>query len=522
MEGNVVCSICDEVMRDPRQLPCNHTYCCVCLQKYCIDNNDSDTFVCVECGKPFPKADPNKPLVDWVDDFPTDFSVARKIDQMQWLHGAKAKEKCVTCLKNWKALTATKYCKSCQEHFCDDCGNQHWLLWASKAHRVMLIDDLENFKNDPLVRAELTAVFSAKIGGKNSSSRSGNRSPRSRSPVNGLLPPRNVSPGNISYSARRDFLSPNNELQTDGHSPPRSPPASPRPKVHSNKLDSDDCAITDVTFLLDGCVLVSDERNCKLKLFDQNYRLLSSIQASCWNILALNEYFIAGSCHKEKCVKYFSIYDSIIEEESSVDVEKACYGLCLVNEQLAVGCAGPTVSIKLLNNKNRSADETINLAKGTIPLRTPYYISYDYDNSNFIVSDSDSMCLKYFTKEGTLVWEKMFNDVKGLETYGSYILVARSKHNTVDILDSKGHCLKSIVSLHDDLLHTTALAIEKPELEDSGERLLVTDETDLVRVFSLLNPQKYIDVQSGDSQYYEDDSNVTKSFSKHSKLCVIL
>ena len=524
MDTKLVCCVCNEVLKEPKQLPCNHTCCRLCLQNYCLSNSELDSFSCPECGMPLPIADPNKPLVDWVANFPIDVAATRKLDNMQWMYETKVKEKCAICLKKWKALTATKYCKACQEYYCDECGNQHWLLRASKAHRVMLVDDLENFKNDPLLRAKLTAIFSAKIKrGKSNYLRNGLSSPRARSPINGLLSPTAHSPKHGSKSpinspARDIFLSPNHESLRKGHSTTRSP----KPAVHTNNADTEDCTISDVTVLFDGCIVVSDQGNAKLKLFDHNYRLLSTTAASCWNIQTLNEYFIAGSCPRDNCVTYFSIYDNIIEEDSVVSTGKPCYGLCVVDDQLAVACAGPTVTIKLVNSKNRSKDKTIDLDKGTMSLKTPYYLTFNNHNNAFIVSDSDSRSVKCFTMEGVIVWEKSLNDGKGLEMCGSNILVARSRQNTVDILDSNGRCLKSIVSIEDGLSCTRAIAIESSDLEDAGTRLVVVDESDLIRVFSLLDPRKYIELEASSSQSQQQCSNITLSPSKDSKLCTIL
>ena len=475
--------------------------------------------VCPKCGKSLPLFDPEKPLVDWVDDFPTEIEVARKIDAMPWLYGTTVTEKCAVCLKKRKALTATKHCRACKEYFCDECGNQHWLLKASKPHRVMLIEDLENLKNDPLLRADLTAIFSAKIkSARLKSPRNGRLSPRANSPRSGLLSPRNLSRENSPISPRGksplgNFLFP--------HSP----------KMTGSDLDAKDSKIVDITFLYDGCVVLSDEGNHKIKLFDKNYRLLSSIEACCWNLMTLNEYVIAGSCPDDKCVQYFSIYDNTIVLDSVVDMDQPCYGLCKADDNIAVACSGSEPedatgnlssagTIKFLSSQNNTIHSTVELHGGKIKLKTPHNLSYDSQNNKFFISDLDTKCLKCLTKDGELVWERIFNDMTCLKLYRSSILIGRSNQRTVDLLDSKtGQCLKSVVGVQDGLSRVTAFALESQDSDDTPDRLAVTDDTDLVRVFSLMDPSDILQTFAG---HKDMTSTKTSEKVKKSKLCKIL
>ena len=44
----ITCEICQEVFKDPKMLPCNHTFCKICLEKWKTSRNNSD-FTCPKC-----------------------------------------------------------------------------------------------------------------------------------------------------------------------------------------------------------------------------------------------------------------------------------------------------------------------------------------------------------------------------------------------------------------------------------------------------------------------------------------
>jgi len=49
----VKCAICQDTFSDPRQLPCLHTYCLVCIEGLCRDNYPEDEVPCPLCTKNF-------------------------------------------------------------------------------------------------------------------------------------------------------------------------------------------------------------------------------------------------------------------------------------------------------------------------------------------------------------------------------------------------------------------------------------------------------------------------------------
>ena len=51
--STVQCTICQEDLRDPRLLPCTHSFCLECLEAYCRDKLPGDDVPCPVCRNEF-------------------------------------------------------------------------------------------------------------------------------------------------------------------------------------------------------------------------------------------------------------------------------------------------------------------------------------------------------------------------------------------------------------------------------------------------------------------------------------
>ena len=68
------CTICFNLFNVPRMLPCQHTFCEGCLNKYILKtlptDNDDRTFPCPVCREPTKPPDSDKPREKWAKGFP--------------------------------------------------------------------------------------------------------------------------------------------------------------------------------------------------------------------------------------------------------------------------------------------------------------------------------------------------------------------------------------------------------------------------------------------------------------------
>ena len=116
------CSICTEMFRNPKILPCLHTFCLECLQQYGAGKEDGDLMSCPMCRKEFnvPTGGLSKLSANFfVDRLITAQSAATVASQHKV-------EECDVCLTGEQLkVTASSFCKECHKNLCDACSQLH-------------------------------------------------------------------------------------------------------------------------------------------------------------------------------------------------------------------------------------------------------------------------------------------------------------------------------------------------------------------------------------------------------------
>jgi len=130
------CPICLEDYKDPKSLPCLHTFCLECLRSHGRDKLPGDEFLCPTCRNScrIPEAG--------ISAFPLNFFI---YDLLQAQNSAKMAtddilhcEVCFEVCEEESVATpaATKYCVDCGQRVCEKCGKQHARMKAG-AHLVV-------------------------------------------------------------------------------------------------------------------------------------------------------------------------------------------------------------------------------------------------------------------------------------------------------------------------------------------------------------------------------------------------
>jgi len=119
------CSICLEDFKDPKSLPCLHTFCLECLTSHCRDKLPGDELLCPVCRNScqVPEAGISAfPLNFFINDLLFAQKAAKPaVDELLL---------CECCLelnggKKTGIAAATKYCVDCSQHVCEKCGGIH-------------------------------------------------------------------------------------------------------------------------------------------------------------------------------------------------------------------------------------------------------------------------------------------------------------------------------------------------------------------------------------------------------------
>jgi len=124
MAGRVKkCSICQDDIKDPRLLPCIHTFCLECLERYCKDKLPGDDAPCPECKHQF--------------QIPKD-GVAGMTARTHDKESAHS-ELCEVCSYEERIVPATVYCVDCNQKLCKKCSQPH-LRMRGEPHDVKPLD----------------------------------------------------------------------------------------------------------------------------------------------------------------------------------------------------------------------------------------------------------------------------------------------------------------------------------------------------------------------------------------------
>ncbi|XP_019620500.1 PREDICTED: tripartite motif-containing protein 2-like [Branchiostoma belcheri] len=131
-EQFLTCAICMLHFRDPRILPCLHTFCKECLQHWATKQQPLE---CPTCRKPVSLPDQG------VDGLKSNFYVSNLLDFAAVKKGAGPGVPCQVC--EGKEGGARAWCVQCAVLLCESCTNTHRRFPAMKGHQIVTQENLE-------------------------------------------------------------------------------------------------------------------------------------------------------------------------------------------------------------------------------------------------------------------------------------------------------------------------------------------------------------------------------------------
>ena len=131
------CPLCLETVKDPKTLPCLHSFCVLCPNKHAVyaRRQLQTTIKCPVCLTSF-----EIPEGDTFGCLPTSFHLNRLVDVLALGDDNPQSQTCSSCEED---NPATCYCFDCSDFFCNACAKVHNQMKISRHHRSIWI---QNFK----------------------------------------------------------------------------------------------------------------------------------------------------------------------------------------------------------------------------------------------------------------------------------------------------------------------------------------------------------------------------------------
>ena len=131
------CPLCLETIKNPKTLPCLHSFCLDCLDELAnfARRQLQTTIKCPVCQTSF-----QIPDTDTFANLPSSFHLNRLVDVLALEDGTIQTQRCNTCDEN---NSVTSYCFVCQSFLCASCFKYHQRFKATRGHRNVFMDNLQ-------------------------------------------------------------------------------------------------------------------------------------------------------------------------------------------------------------------------------------------------------------------------------------------------------------------------------------------------------------------------------------------
>ena len=134
IKDEITCAICSELFKEPKTLPCLHTFCKECIQASLVTaERMKGQKTCPLCRSPVPK--------DGIASIPTNFATNRLIEIFNSRQTSEDNHavKCDECDSEDSAV-ACMWCLECEKGLCEECYKPHTKLKSLKSHKTVTID----------------------------------------------------------------------------------------------------------------------------------------------------------------------------------------------------------------------------------------------------------------------------------------------------------------------------------------------------------------------------------------------
>ena len=138
----LTCAACKKLLKDPKVLPCLHSYCTGCLKERTSGStivNPQELLVkCEAC-----KTKVSLSGSSSVEELLCHFSAIRLVEIVRMQEQASSTETTLICQSCNSKGKAVSFCRECAAFLCEDCEKAHKMLKVIKEHKTCSLDEVK-------------------------------------------------------------------------------------------------------------------------------------------------------------------------------------------------------------------------------------------------------------------------------------------------------------------------------------------------------------------------------------------
>ena len=138
-QNNLTCPVCYQLFKNPKYLPCYHSYCEGCLEKMQVQSK----IICPECRKEA------KVPAGGVKELATNFFINRLVDDLILKKKVDGEQevKCDECNGDDSVIS---FCPDCNLFLCHSCNDHHKRSKFYRGHAIVPLTELKSNKDAPI------------------------------------------------------------------------------------------------------------------------------------------------------------------------------------------------------------------------------------------------------------------------------------------------------------------------------------------------------------------------------------
>ena len=156
-EEFIKCELCRKRLRQPKSLPCMHSFCRDCLVTYLRETVGHSTApqkqitcpICLQTSKP---DGAGRNPEDWVDHLSTNDFLYSYLEAQDL---KDTKRQCDTCARQHKVNLATQWCSTCHDTLCEECVGFHNALRTTHGHNLIHLSKIRKMSTQDIISAPL-------------------------------------------------------------------------------------------------------------------------------------------------------------------------------------------------------------------------------------------------------------------------------------------------------------------------------------------------------------------------------